>query len=82
MHPGLHRGDEHITWRLAQQGQQLELQERLRERRRPLERQLVQHRQQERRLVQRQELVQQQAQARLEQRLLLFCRKRTKQQRR
>jgi hypothetical protein len=76
--PGLHRGGERFTWRLEQLEQQLE-------------RQQVQrlHRQQERQLEQQQErhqqalvLAQQQAQARLEQRLLLFCRKRTKQQRR
>jgi hypothetical protein len=79
--PGLHRGGERFTWRLEQL-EQLEQQ---------LERQQVQrlHRQQERRLGQQQErhqqalvLEQQLVQEQQAQRLLLFCRKRTKQQQR
>ena len=77
----MHRGGERFTWRLEQLGQPQERQQvhRLQERRLAL--QQAQH-QQELELELQQVLEQQQAQGRLEQRLLLFYRKQTKQQQR
>jgi hypothetical protein len=76
-HPGLHRGGWRFTWRLEQLEQRLE-------------RQQVQrlHQQQERRLEQQQErhqlelVLEQQQELEQQEQQLLFCRKRTEQQRR
>ncbi len=75
----MHRGGERFTWRLEQLGQPQERQQvhRLQERRLALQQE--QHQQE---LELQQVLEQQQAQGRLEQRLLLFYRKQTKQQQR
>jgi hypothetical protein len=78
----LHRGASRFTWQLEELlGQQLErlLGQRL-GRQRQLEQRL--HLQQERQLEQQQVREQQQELEQQEQRLLLFCRKRTEQQRR
>jgi hypothetical protein len=76
----LHRGGWRFTWQLELLGQQLELLGQRLGRQRQLEQRL--HLQQERQLEQQQVREQQQELEQQEQRLLLFCRKRTEQQRR